>query len=151
MSLTVIQPREPGAILPMSWVDWKRDGDEYVGGDYRIRLIEPYRWEVVRAGSHLFYDTRLSGALTRADHHYRDRLRIRDLITWGAVLVLSVLLAAGVEMAGERSGLWSIPLLAVALYGGLSAFVRMVAAATRSRFDPYRRRAPWESRMWWRK
>lgn len=151
MPLTVLQPTPSGPVLPMSWLDWRRHGDEYSADGYLIRLIEPHRWEVLRDGHHLFFATRLSGALQQADHHYRDRLRVRDLITWSAVLVASIALAAGVELSGATGSLVAIPLLALALYGALSAVVRMYAAATRSRFDPYRRRAPWEPRSRWRR
>lgn len=151
MPLTVIEPRKPDPILPMSWLDWRRDGDEYAGGVYRIRLIEPYRWEVLRNGRHLFYDRSLTSSLTRADHHYRERLRARDLIMWAVVFVLSIGLAGAVEEMRDTLGLWGVPLLALSMYGAIGAVVRSYAAWTRSRFDPYRRRAPWEPRGWWQK
>ncbi|NNC93223.1 MAG: hypothetical protein HKN80_12110 [Acidimicrobiia bacterium] len=141
-------PHKPAApILPMSWLDWVKEGDEYVGGEYRIRLIEPYRWEVLRKGKPAFFDTRLSGALARTEDHYRDRLRVRDLLTWSAVLAGSVLLGVVVELSRDAIGLWGFPLQAAALYVGMSAIVRFYAALTRNRFDPYRRRAPWERRF----
>lgn len=34
-------PEPPVPLLPMSWLGWSRAEDEYVGGDYRIRLIGP--------------------------------------------------------------------------------------------------------------
>ena len=152
MSLTVIQPRQPDPILPMSWLEWRREGDdEYAGGAYRIRLIEPYRWEVLHGGRHLFYDRSLNSSLTRADHHYRDGLRRRDLMMWFTLFVASIGLAALVETTRETLELWGVPLLALAMYGSVSAVVRFYAAWTRNRFDPYRRRAPWESRGWWQK
>ena len=151
MGLTVIQPKQPDPILPMSWLEWRREGDEYAGGDYLVRLVEPYRWEVLRAGRHLFYDRSLNSSLTRADHHYRDRLRIRDLIVWTAVLIASIGLGVVVEITRDTLDLWGVPLLALAMYGGGAAVVRFYAALTRNRFDPYRRRAPWEPRGWWQK
>lgn len=151
MSLTVVHPKPAAALLPMGWLDWQRDDGDYVGGDYRISLIEPHRWDVRLDGRHLFFDFRLSGALQRADHHYRDRLRRRDLIVWSTVLVVSVVAMAALELFAATNALWSIPLLALALYGAISAAVRIFAAATRSRFDPYRRRAPWEPRAWWQR
>ena len=41
--------KSPGPLMASSWLDWSRDDGEYVGGEYRIRLIEPYRWEVGEA------------------------------------------------------------------------------------------------------
>jgi hypothetical protein len=151
MSLTVIQSTPPTPIVPMMWLDWRKEGDGYVGADYRIQLIEPHRWEVLLRGRHLFFDGRLSSAVTRADHHFRDRLRVRDLITWGAVLVASVLGAGAIEVWQSTLRLWSLPLFALVFYAAVSAVVRGYAAMTRNRFDPYRRRAPWEPRGWWQR
>ena len=142
MSPTVIHPEE--TRIPMGWLTWVRDGDDHVSGPYRVRLVEPHRWEVLRDNRHLFFAPRLSAALTLADHHHRDRLRAIDLIIWTAVLLASTGVAGVVELAGDRAGLWVIPLLALAVYGAISAVVRIYAALSRNRFDPYRRRAPWE-------
>ena len=131
MGLTIIYPKAAETRIPMGWLTWVRDGDDFVSDQYRIRLIEPYRWEVIREGRHLFFDSRLSGALTRADHHHRDRLRVRDLITWSLVLMGAILVGVGVELAGDLLGLWIIPLLTLGVYGAVSAIVRLNAAASR--------------------
>jgi hypothetical protein len=153
MSLTITGTphRTPGAILPMSWLDWSQDGDDYVGGDYRVRLRRPFCWEVLLRGKHLFSAPGLHAALVGADRHHRERLRAHDLTAWGVVLAFSVLTVALVEIVGDRAGLWSVALLGTALYAGISALVRLYAAFTRSSFDPYRRPAPWESRHRWRR
>ena len=148
MSITGVSHKPPPPILPMSWLDWARADDEYVGGRYRIRLIEAHRWEVLRDGNHLFFDARLSGALARAEDHHRGMLRIRDLTTWAAVLAGSWLLGTLVGSWRETLGLRGYPLLVLAVAGLMVALVKLHAAATRSRFNPYRRRAPWEGRSW---
>ncbi len=133
----------------MSWLDWSQDADEYAGGEYRIRLVEPYRWEVLHRGAHLRFDTRLSSALAQAEHHFGERLRAHDLVGWGLILLGSV---AAIALMGATVGLtrlWSIPVLCVLLYVGLSAMARLFAAASRDRYNPYRRRAPREPRNWW--
>lgn len=147
MSIAGTSPKAP--ILPMSWLDWERDGDEYAGGSYRIRLIEPHRWEALREGKHIFYDTRLSNALVRTEEHYRNRLRVRDLFTWSAVFAASILLVVALDKWRDNVGLWGYLLLVVAMFASMSAVVRFYAAATGNRFDPYRRRAPWEKRRRW--
>ena len=153
MSFTIAGSRHksPPPIRPMSWLDWSQVGDEYVGGDYRIVLIEPRRWEIRYRGSHLAEDPSLQSALTVAEHHYRELLRLRDLVTWGIVLVGSLIIAGLVELTSRTIDMWAVPILAVALFAGVSAVVRIFAAATRSRFDPYRRRAPWEPHAWWKR
>jgi hypothetical protein len=151
MKLTVAgtSHREPTPLRPMSWLDWAQDDEEYVGGDYRIRLIGPGRWQVLHRGSHLAYDPSLQSAFSVAEHHHRELLRRRDLMVWGGVLLASILVSGLVEMISRTLDIWAVPVLAIALYAGVSAVVRMYAAATRNRFDPYRRRAPWEPRAWW--
>jgi hypothetical protein len=146
MSITGVSQKVPPPILPMSWLDWARAGDEYVGGQYRIRLVEAYRWEVLRDGKHLFFDARLSGALVRAEDHYRDWLRIRDLATWGAVLVAATVLGIMVGSVREALGLRGYLVLVLAMSGSMVALVKFHAAATGNRSNPYRRRAPWERR-----
>ena len=142
--------RSPPPIRPMSWLDWSQDGDEYAGGDYRIRLLGPRRWEVLHCDVHIAFDPSLQSALSVAEHHHRERLRLRDLKVWGGVLVVSILVAGIVEMTLRTLDVWAVPVLAIAFYAGISAIVRLSAAATRNRFDPYRRRAPWEPRAWWK-
>lgn len=144
-------PKAPGPIAAFSWLDWQRDGTEYVGGDYRIRLIEAYRWEVLHGGEHLRFDERLSSALAQAEHHHIESLRRHDLWMWGLVLAGSILGGVLLESNVEFTELWALPLLALILYAGLSALVRLLAAATRDRYDPYRRRAPWERRDFWQR
>ena len=153
MGLTIAgtSHKPPAPILPMSWLDWEQDGDEYVGGEYRIRLLAPRRWEVLHGNSHLAYDESLRSALAEAEHHHVERLRLRDLKVWGAVLAASILVSGIVELTSRAMEMWAVPILAIALYAGTSAIVRIFAAATRNRFDPYRRRAPWEPRAWWQR
>lgn len=138
---------EQGSPIPaMSWLDWSRRGNEYVGGRYRVRLIEPYRWEVVHDGEHLFFDASLKSALIRTDDHHRERLRRRDLFTWGALTAGSASAAAIIELLGGFEPLWSILLLWIIVYLCVSGIVRFFAAAGRHPTHPYRRRAPRKSR-----
>lgn len=146
------KPQSPIAdpIRPMSWLDWHEDVDGFAGGDYRIRLLEPFRWEVSRAGRHvLFHETR-SGAMDEAETHYREGLRRRDMWVFGLIALLAgtaVLLAIAFVPLDD---LWRVLLFALLVHVVLSSLGRFVAAATRNRLDPYRRRAPWEPRSWWR-
>lgn len=70
-------------LRPMSWLKWSRDGDQYIGGEYVIRLVEPYRWEVLHRGIHLRFEPKLNTSLAQAEHHHIERLRIHDLVGWG--------------------------------------------------------------------
>lgn len=72
-----------------------------------------------------------------------------DLVVWGVVLVASLADMALIDATVGLTCMWSVPVLRLVLYAGLSAFVRVLAAASLDRFNPYRRRAPWEPRNWW--
>ena len=141
--------KSPGPLVASSWLDWSRDDDEYVGGDYRIRLIEPYRWEVLFRGDHLRFDDRLSAALAHAEHHYIEAVRIRDMTKWGLVTLVSAVGLALLVSTEGLTGFFTFPLSLVIIVTGLAALARFVAVATRNLYDPYRRRAPWEPRRWW--
>ena len=146
---TTTGPKSPGPVVAFSWLDWSRDGQEYVAGRYRIRLVEPHRWEVLDDGQHLRFDERLSSALAWGGHHYIEALRRRDMIVSSLVVVASVvvLLLFGVASGFDTAVMAAaIPVSSII---GLSGLARFLGAATRNRYDPYRRRAPWEPRKWW--
>ena len=154
MMSNAIQYPAPEAVpplRPMSWLEWSRVGDLYIGGDYVIRLVEPYRWEILHRDTHVRFEPKLSAALAQAEHHHVERLRRLDLVGWGVVLVASLVAMALVDATVGLTGVWSVPVLCVLLFSGLSALARVLAAASRDRFNPYRRRAPWEPRNWWQR
>ena len=145
-------PTEPGERLfrPASLLDWWQVGDELRGGPYRIRLIEPHRWEISRDGIVVAEEPTRSSSLHRAELHHREVLRRRDIVVWSGVILLSVAAVAALAEWVERATIVWVGVLALAMFVGVSGVVRLVAALTGSRHDPYRRKAPWEKRRrWW--
>jgi hypothetical protein len=136
-----IVDHEPGGLLA-----WSEDGPDLTAGRYRIRLVGPNHWLLVRRGRPLFEHRLLSAARRIAELDHRETLRRRDLAEWGTI----GLIAFGASM-------WLVLLWGVAGFFGLiasvfvlvSAVARFLAALSRSAYDPYRRREPWEARDWW--
>lgn len=106
---------------------------------------------MLHRGIHLQFEPRLSAAVAQAEHHHIESLRVRDLAIWGVVLIGSLSAMALMDAVGRLTELWFIPLFCVLLFTDLSALARLLAAASRDRFNPYRRRAPWEPRNWWQR
>ena len=141
-------PASPGPVGAFSWLDWTREGDEYVGGEYRIRLVGPACWEVLLRNEHIQFDDRLSSALARAGHHHIEAVRRRDMVKWSLVMVGSLLAVLFVAAIDPDQGV-TLVVGGIASILGLTGFARFSGAATRNLYDPYRRRAPWEPRDWW--
>lgn len=140
--------RSPDPLRPMSWLDWRQDGNEYVGGQYRIRLLGPFQWQVLLAGEHLLYHESRAGAMDDAEAHYREQLRRRDMGVYGLIGLLALVTISLIVEFIPFNTLWSLLLFALVVYVGLTSLGRFTAAATRNRLDPFRRRAPWEPRGW---
>ena len=139
----------PDPLRPMSWLDWRQDGEEYIGGQYRIKLLAPHKWQVLLGGEHLRVHKRRAGAMDEAETHQPEGLRRRDMGVYGLIGLLAL---AAISLMVEFipfNTLWSLLLFALLVYVGLTSLGRFTAAATRNRLDPYRRRAPWEPRGWW--
>ena len=131
---------------PASVLAWTRTGaTQYCGGDYRIALVEPLRWEILHRDRHLEFNSSLEDSFQRAERHHRDRLRRRDLIVWSLVGVFAMVVLSVAAEAG-RGTLWWFLVLVAGVFVGTSALVRFVAALTRNPANPYRRRYPWERR-----
>jgi hypothetical protein len=125
---------------------WVRDEDDLVAGRYRIRLLEPGRWETTYRERPLRLDPRRSMAVAGAEHHYRGTQRIQQIVRWGSLAGVAFVVAA---VATHWFSLLSVLLLAVAVWVVLGSAVRVFAAANRSLLDPYRFRDSWEPPDWW--
>ena len=75
-----------------SLLDWRETAPQhYVGDDYEIALIEPFKWEIRCRGEHVEFDDSREYAFAIAEHHYREVLRARDLMAYGSVALASAL------------------------------------------------------------
>ena len=133
----------------MSWLDWQEELGDVVGGEYRVRLEAPFQWEVLLAGEHLLFHESRASALDEAEAHFRERLRRKDMVAYGIIVLLAGAAMFATAELVPLDSIWSILLFALFVHIGLTSLGRFTAAATRNRFDPYRRRAPWEPRGWW--
>ncbi len=99
---------------PASLLDWQETGSRrYIGGDYEIAFVEAYRWELRYRGEHLEFDDSRENTFRVAENHHRERLRVRDLMWFGAIVVASTI-AFFVMLALPRdNGLWVLVLGAV--------------------------------------
>jgi hypothetical protein len=128
----------PGSVL-----DWRISGEEYLAGDYRIRLIEPRKWEITHRGATIAYHPSRASAFVIVEDHCRDAIRRRDLIRLALTFVIAI---AGWMTAGLVAEEMWVLALPVVLYFTLSSFIRFFAVLSRNVNDPYRRRMPWEKR-----
>ena len=135
--------RRPGSVL-----DWHIHDDEYVGDGYRIRLLEPEKWEVTHRETVLETPRSLKRAFAKVERHRRDTLRRRDLWVWGSLFVAALVTGISVSQLAPAA---SIAVLPVVFFVGISALIRVAAALSRSVTDPYQRRLPWEPKPWWRR
>ncbi|MDJ0925754.1 MAG: hypothetical protein QNJ77_14455 [Acidimicrobiia bacterium] len=126
---------------------WTRDGDDLVTGRYQIRLQAPSEWELTYRGQLLEMNDRRSKALAWAEHHHRDRQRIRQITRWS--VLAGVALVVATVAANHISELWGYPVFAAAVWVLLSSLARAQASVTRNLLDPYRTREGWESPDWW--
>ncbi|NNC91365.1 MAG: hypothetical protein HKN80_02610 [Acidimicrobiia bacterium] len=126
----------PGSIL-----DWRVRGEDYLAGSYRIRLLEPRKWEVTHQGAVIAFYSSRKAAFGIAEDHWREAIRRRDLIRLALTFVLafSAWMIAGLLV----EELWVLA-LPVVLYFTLSSFIRFFAVFSRNVNNPYRRRLPWE-------
>lgn len=126
-----------------SILDWNIRGDDYVADGYRIRLLQPRRWEISHEGAVIAYHFSRKEAFGIVEDHYRDTIRRRDLIRLGFTFVLAIL--AWIALGSMMEELWVVGLPFV-FYVALSSFIRFLAVFSRNASDPYRRRLPWEKR-----
>ncbi len=130
---------------------WRQHADHYAGGDYTLRLLAPYAWEVRHLGEvvDVVPSRKLAFRLAEIDH--RERTRRHDMKRWGA-LALAGFGGLMLFFLVEVGDLWLVLVAGGVMYFTVSAVARFAAAASRSRTDPYRRLEPWERRRrWWRR
>jgi len=141
-------PTTKESIRPMSLLNWQRTEDGYTGGDYLIRLLRPNCWEIRYRGEPVKTTDSLKLAMTRAEFHFREQLRKRDLVKWA---IWFIIFTGGliVLVSNWASRIESILLFTALAYGWLGALTRLIAATGWSHNDPYRRRLPWERRDWY--
>ncbi len=124
-----------------SVLDWSIRGGDYVADDYRIRLLEPRRWEISHGGAVIAYHFSRNEAFGIVEDHYRDSVRRRDLMRLGLIFVLAILVWIGLGSMMEELWVLGLPFV---VYFALSSFIRFFAVFSRNANDPYRRRLPWE-------
>jgi hypothetical protein len=132
----------------MSLLGWRNTNDEYMGGNYRIRLVRAGCWEIRYRSEPVAMADGLKLAMSRAELDYRERLRNRDVVGWGtSSAVFGVVL---LWMASTWTNEVGFFFLFTALFWGLlNTLTRFIAATGWSQNDPYRRRLPWERRDWY--
>ncbi len=130
-------------------VRWRPAGKGLEGERYQIRLLAPYEWEVIWGGEPIAVYPSRKEAVAAAEQHRREQWRRADVVRWPLVALAGALALAAVASVPQGSLLWVVA-LGVAMYTIVAALARWVAAVSRSRTDPYRRRLPWERRRrWW--
>lgn len=135
---------------PASPIEWWALGDEIRGGPYRIRLVAAHRWEISRSGVVVAEERTRSASFHRAETHLRQHQRRTDVVVWSIVLVLGIAAMGALAEWVKSATIWWVSMLGLALFVVVSAVVRLGAALTGSRNDPYRRLMPWERRArWW--
>lgn len=147
MALTTSPRTEERIGVPAGRLTWRREENDLVARDYRIRFLGPGHWETSRRGRVLYVDRRRSRALAAAEHHHREVLRVRR-ITLSGLSAGAALVAAAVA-AHWMSTLFGFLVFAAAVGVFVGSVARCVAATSRNILDPYRIREPWESSDWW--
>ena len=96
---------------PGSLLDWHETATQrYVGGEYGVTLIEPYKWEIRYRGEHLEFDDSLQYAIHIAENHHREILRSRDLKRFGSVAVASALGLIVTVVLVQGNAVWVVAL-----------------------------------------
>ncbi len=130
-------------------IRWRRDDPGYVGDEYEVKLLAPYRWEVSFRQTPIGFSPSRKAAVTLAEGHRLDTMRRTDLWLWAIVMLAALGTMAAVGTA-QRGNVGYFVIFVLAMYAGVSAFVRFFAALTRNRRDPYRHRLWFERRArWW--
>ncbi len=145
------EARELALRRPGSVIAWRVIGDEYHGDGYRIRLLEPRKWEITRRGRLLEHHHSLKAAFAIVEHDRREALRRRDLVFYATTAVLAAIGLILTAYYYDRGNVFWVPGILAVLYVGLSAVVRFFANLSRNINDPYRRRLPWERRRYRRR
>lgn len=127
-------------------IQWSWDAEGAVGGRYRVRNVAPFRWELTFRDRAISEHHRLSSARVAAELHHRRLLRRADLIRWGALATVSLVVMPGLGAVG---GAVSILGIIAAVWVFATALPRLLAALTGNLLDPFRRRDPWEPPDWW--
>lgn len=92
-----------------SLLDWHETGPQhYVGGDYEITLIEPFRWEIRYRGEHVEFDDSREYSFAIAENHYREILRTQDLKTYFGVAVASAVALVGLLTLPRGNPVWVV-------------------------------------------
>lgn len=138
--------KKPGSV-----VNWRVRGDEYLGDGYRIRLLEPRRWQITYRDAVLAYHHSLKTAFATVERHRRRAMRRNDLLRLAAVFVLVVLGSAAAFEFFEPRSLWGALALAGVFYVAVSTLIRFLAILSGDVNDPYQRAMPWERRRWWQR
>lgn len=125
---------------------WRLEGTGYAGGDYRIVLLAPRRWEISHRGTPIGHEPSLKTSFQIAEHHRRETLRGRDTVAWGVLATVATVAAIAVRLAVSEINLaWFVVLIVLSAVA-LTALVRMFSSLAGHPSDPYRRRLPWERR-----
>ena len=127
---------------PTSLLSWREAEEGFVGGDYRIRLLGPYQWEISHRGRVLEINRSRRAAFEVVEDHFRARMRLRDSVRWAGVALGAAVVGGIAASWPNLHAAWLVGILSAAMFAGVSALVRMVAALTGNRNDPYRRREP---------
>jgi hypothetical protein len=126
---------------------WTSNGDDLVAGRYRLRLLGPGEWETSHRGRPLERNALRSQALARAERHYREAQRTRQIIQFTVLAGLGMVMA--IAATNRLTEPWGVFLFAAAVWVLLSSAARSLASVTRNLLDPYRTREKWEPRDWW--
>jgi hypothetical protein len=125
---------------------WKPDGTGLATRTYRIRLLGPGRWETTYRGAPISIDQRRSVAVAKAEQHYAELRRQRQVVGFGVGSGISLVVAITGLITMTPLG-YFVFVAGFGLFLGLGA--RSVAASTRNLLDPYRIRESWEPPDWW--
>ena len=77
--------RELALKKPGSVIDWRERDDEYIGDGYRIRLLEPQKWQITYRDYLLAYHPSLKAAFSMVERHRRETLRRRALLRYAGL------------------------------------------------------------------
>lgn len=143
--------RELASKRPGSVIDWQARDDEYFGDGYRIRLLEPRKWQITHRDRLLAYHQSQKAAFSMVERHRREALRRQDLLLYSGIFAVAAVVAAAMVPFIGRGNAFPVLILGVLVFAAISALIRFTAVLSRSVTDPYRRTLPWERGSRWRR